>query len=280
MATRVHKIATQTAPSTETHHLRTGAAKTTTSETAAARPAISTQQKLRDLDIQSGAEQASTAPAPANLPAVVAQGSVTVPSPEALARNLAALGSMPLTSIQFDGNEGVYKTPDGLIPNGSIFVAVIPQTRIGFIRFNGPGAPPDIKMRCIAEEGDLLTRDDLPAGYEEVSGPDGQPRSAWQEQIVVQLLDTGEAQDMFSLVARNIVSLVAVRNLLGRFRFQPKAKDGALPIIQLNIGTYLNKKFNTKKPKPVLQLCGWTGADGQSSPPAAEKVPFNDKIDF
>ena len=50
--------------------------------------------------------------------------------------------------------------------------------------------------------------------------------------------------------------------------------------VEGSFGTYLNKKFNTKKPKPVLQLCGWTGADGQSSPPAAEKAPFNDKIDF
>jgi hypothetical protein len=219
---------------------------------------MTTQQKLRDLDRQSGAP---AAPPPSNLPAVAGRGSVTVPSPEALARNLAALGSVPLTSIQFDGNEGTYKTPDGPIPSGSIFVAVVPQTRIGFIRFNGAGAPPDIEMRCIAEEADLLTRDDLPGGYEEVPGPDGQPRLAWQEQIALPLLDTGEAQDMYSLVARNIVSLVAVRNLLGRFRFHPKAKDGALPIIQLNVGTYLNKKFGTKKPKPVLQLCGWTGPD-------------------
>jgi hypothetical protein len=291
MASRVNKILASPPANAGTHHPRTGAARTTTPETATPGTPPTTAEKLREMDQQSGARGAAgaqRAPAapparPANLPAVTAtNGGLTAPpapSTETLARNLAALGSVPLTSIQFDGNEGTYKTPDGPIPSGSVFIAIVPQTRIGFIRFNGAGVPPDIEMRCIAEEGNLLTRDDLPGGYDEVPGPDGQPRVAWQEQIVVPLLSTGEAQDMFSLVARNIVSLVAVRNLLGRFRYHPKSKDGALPIIKLDAGTYLNKKFNTKKPKPVLQLCGWTGPDGKSpTPPAAEKVPFNDEI--
>jgi hypothetical protein len=212
------------------------------------------------------------------VPATVSPQGTGAVSAEALERNLAALGSVPLTPIQFDGNEGVYKTPDGPLPAGSLFVAIVPQTRVGFIRFRGSGEAPDVEMRCLSEAGELLSRDDLPGGHDEALGPDGQSREAWQEQIVIPLLTADETQDMFSFTARNKVSLIAVQNLLGRFRFHPKVREGALPIIQLNVATYLNKKFGAKKPKPVLQLFGWTGADGKSPPPAAEKPPFNDEI--
>jgi hypothetical protein len=267
------------APKVE-RHTTTQAAQTTTKPEATPRPGRTPAHIQAEQHALTERSHVKAPPAPTpSVPATVPAQSTGVVSAEALERNLAALGSVPLTPITFDGNTGEFKTPDGPIPAGSLFVAVVPQTRVGFIRFNGPGQQPDVEMRGIAEEGDLLTRDDLPGGYDEAPGPDGQPREAWQQQTALPLLDTSDGQEMYVFTARNKVSLIAVENLLGRYRFHPKAKDGALPIIKLNAGEYTNKKFGTKKPKPVLQLCGWTGPDGKSPPPpAAEKPPFNDEI--
>src|SRR5262245_14205425 len=118
-------------------HEHTGAARTTTAETATARPGPSVSAVV--------AAQNTQPPDPNTAPLAPAKQEI-VPAPfvyseEALERNLAALSSNPLigTMFSFNGQDGVYRiTSDGTeVPNGSEFVGLLEITRHGFIKFNG-----------------------------------------------------------------------------------------------------------------------------------------------
>ena len=199
-------------------------------------------------------------------------------------RNLQDWASMPMTSITFDGNSGEYKANGSALPAGSTFIAIVPEARKGFIRFLGVGQQPDVRMTCVSEDVPALTRDDIPDGHAETQGLDGIPREAWQEQLAIPLTDDGG--EMYSFVARNKVSLIAAQALLGKFLFHPKAKQGMYPIIRLESASYLNKKFGTVKPKPVLKVVGWVNRDGTRDGNApmpkagATDAIFNDSVDF
>jgi hypothetical protein len=268
------KFTTTTLPQGE-RHSSTQAAKTTTQETATARPRTVAQ-------VLAEQQQATPAEPQPALPAhTEAKTPVAPRSQEALERNLAAIGSVPLTSIVFDGNEGIYKADGNELPDGALFIAVIPETRRGFIRFHGAGVQPDVEMTCISEDRPELTRDDLPEGYEQRPGMDGNLQDAWQPQTVIPLIDAGEAAEMFSFVARNKGSLSAADHLLRRYLFHPKRKEGLYPIIKLKSGSYHSKKFNRMIPKPILQICGSVDRAGgvtSTSPRAAAE--FNDAIPY
>jgi hypothetical protein len=272
-------------PVDETVHVKTGAKKATTPEAATPRPAPSVQQVLAAQKAPPSRQQ----PAPAlSVPATTAPTTPTAAprSADAMMRNLQDWASMPMTSITFDGNSGEYKANGSALPTGSTFIAIVPEARKGFIRFLGVGQQPDVRMTCVSEDVPALTRDDIPDGHAVTQGLDGIPREAWQEQLAIPLTDDGG--EMYSFVARNKVSLIAAQALLGKFLFHPKAKQGMYPIIRLESASYLNKKFGTVKPKPVLKVVGWVNRDGDRSRDGNAPMPkagateaiFNDSVEF
>jgi hypothetical protein len=108
---------------------------------------------------------------------------------EALDRHLAEWGGTGGRLFQFNGSTGIYRTTDdGVeVPVGTEFVALLHETRKGFIKFNSAGVPPDVRMVRIDETADVPERDELgdidPTKWP--VGLSGVQEDPWKEQFAI-----------------------------------------------------------------------------------------------
>jgi hypothetical protein len=189
----------------ETHHPRTGARRTTTSETAtpskaappSVRQVLAAQKPDEEID-KHGNVTKTAAPLPAPIELTDAQRA------ENLRKNMAAVGTMPMTFITFEGVKNIYEVDDSQLPQGGIYLALVRLSQHLFKRFHGPQAQPDVMGRRIDEP--LLTRDDLDGGYDEEDGEYGR-RYRWNEEMLVPLVDaSGGGGELYAFQARNVTA--------------------------------------------------------------------------
>jgi len=185
---------------------------------------------------------------------------------------------MPTIDFSFHGNDGRFPGMDGDIPAGSEFVVLPSTAEDGFIRFFGEGAAPDERMSSLGDDTPIITREELgdldPKKWP--PGLDDQPQDPWQKQMKIAMVDRN-GNDIYRFVAHNMVSIIAVRQLLGRIRFNPKGKAGWLPVIRLGVVEYFNKKYRCKKPKPVLGVVDWIAPDADGSAVPASPSTDNNR---
>jgi hypothetical protein len=195
---------------------------------------------------------------------------------ENLARNMAAVGVRPMTYIVFEGVKNQFQIDGEELPPGGLYVCLLRQAQLGFRRFNGPGNPPDMMMRRIDEP--RYDRQDLDNGHEEEETEYGR-RLRWGELIILPLIDANNGGgELYAFETRNITSVMAARNLIGRCDKHPSFARGLSPIIKLEVGSYKHPKYGTRG-KPVLKICGWANPDG-STIAEPDKPDMNDKIPF
>jgi hypothetical protein len=233
-----------------------------------------------------GASPKTPAPAvPAPATAAAGPALAATSSAVAIARHLDAWASRPRL-IGFNGQDGIYSIlDDGTeVPAGTEFIALLDQTRNGWIKFNGEGERPETVMVGIGENKDVPTRDelgDLDRSQWPLSRDGKGPEDPWKPQYVVPLLSTDAGGELFALVMRGVTAMNAVRSLLGRYRWHPKAKQGLYPVVRLDSGTYLNKRYGGRRPKPVLSIVDWVTKNGAPPPPPAPLAgELNDQISF
>jgi hypothetical protein len=218
---------------------------------------------------------------------VVTAPSRPLTSDNALDRHLAEWSSGGLRLIAFNGSTGIHRTLDDKVEvaDGTQFVALLNQTRKGYIKFNS-GAPPSICMVGIEEEAELPERDTL-GDNDKTKWPldmNGQQTDPWKPQIAFPMSRYDAGAALFLYVARGPVAMNSVSGLLGEFRYHPKRLAGLLPVIKVKNGTYWSKKHNCNRPKPVYEIALWVTKTGEV-PPSAEvtkaieqALPFNDEI--
>ena len=188
----------------------------------------------------------------------------------------------------FNGSTGIYRTlDDGVeVPVGTKFVALLHETRKGYIKFNGDGALPDVHMVRIDEDADI-ERDDERLGDNDKTkwpiGLNGEPEDPWKEQYAIPMMRYDAGGELYAYIARGIVAMNSAGDLLGRWRYHPKRATGLIPVIRLESGTYPSRRFGGRKPKPVLKIDDWVTRTG-APPPATEQLSLsdelNDKIDY
>jgi hypothetical protein len=220
-----------------THHVRTGAAKTTTSETATPRPAPSVQAVLATQKADQTIDRAGNVVKAEQLPTPLLTDEQRA---ENLVRNMATIGSQFLTRFDFEGNKGVFEK-DGEEYKPGLSVCLIRQTQIGFRRFNGEGNPVDVKVLRL-DEGDLYTRDDLDGGYEEEDGQYGR-RSRWQEYAILPLIDADGGGELYGFEANKL--------LVGQKSDWPLLRGSWIGIA----GSVLNKQISSSRDVICCIVC-------------------------
>src|SRR6516162_5882197 len=224
---------------------------------------------------------------------VVATSPPLVPaatSEEAIDRHLAEWGGSPGRLFAFNGSTGIHRTLDDdvEVPGGTEFVMFLHETQKGFIKFNGPGVPPTLEMVRIDQDVDAPTRDSL-GDNDETKWPivDGKPKDPWIEQYAIRSMPNDPGGELFVYVARGIVAMLSVESLLGRSRHNPRRREGLVPVVKVDNGTYWSKRFNADRPKPILTIVRWVTKTGAPPPgptssalQAIEKPPFNDSVGF
>jgi hypothetical protein len=267
----------------DNHHERTGALKTTTLEQASPSKPRTTPQILAE---QQNPPKAAP-PTPVNVLVPANTGQLTPAFDAAAFRTkLEQWGTLPYISIEFHGNDGIFNTLDGSSVDDREFAVPIEKTMRGFIRFHGPGNAPDVEMSCISGGSPEIVRAELgdtdPAKWE--IGLDGHPRDPWQEEWQLPLIAVDNG-DLYCFIARNKVSIIAVRQLLGRYHYNPNGRIGWTPVLKLGVVTYFNKRFKCEKPKPVLGVTRWIapndGGGGMlpAKPPSGTNE-FGDTVPF
>jgi hypothetical protein len=212
-----------------------------------------------------------------------------VTTEDALDRHLAEWGGPGGTLFAFNGSTGVHRilADDTEVVSGTKFIAFLHETQRGFIKFN-PGGPPDVHMVRIDEDAKVPERIEL--GDNDSTkwplGLNGERADPWKEQFAIPMARHDEGAELFIYVARGVVAINAVKNLLGRWRYHPKRREGLVPIVEVKNGTYHNKRFNADRPKPELTIVGWvtkTGAPPVAIPAIAKPTlaqELNDSIDI
>ena len=144
------------------------------------------------------------------------------------------------------------------------------------------------EMIRIDENVEKITRDSL-GDKDATKWPivDGKPKDPWIEQYVIPSMRNDPGGELFVYVARGIVAMLSVEGLLGRWRHSPRRREGLVPIVKVDNGTYWNKRFNADRPKPIMTIVRWVTKTGAPpSLPASsaikeiEKPPFNDSVGF
>jgi hypothetical protein len=221
------------------------------------------------------------------------QQQLTVKAPQlpatsdaALDRHLAEWGGSGGRMFAFNGSTGIYRTLDDNVevPVGTKFVALLHETRKGFIKFNGDGMPPDTRMVRIDEDADI-ERDEL-GDNDQAKWPiglSGESEDPWKEQYAIPMMRHDAGGELYVYIARGVVAMNSAGDLLGRWRWHPKRAVGLVPVIRIESGTYPSRRFGGRKPKPLLVIDEWVTRTGE--PPPAIAAPslseeLNDKIDY
>jgi len=226
----------------------------------------------------------------------IATPQVPATSEEALDQHLAEWGGSGGRLFAFNGSSGIHRCldDDTEVPSGTEFIAFLHETQRGYIKFNADG-PPDVRMVRIDQDAEVPERSSL--GDNDPTqwplGLDGKKNDPWIEQFAIPMVRNDAGGELYVYVARGVVAMNAVKSLLGRWRLNPKRKEGLIPVVQVKNGTYWNKKFNADRPKPEFEFVRWVTRTGAPPPPPKlassptkeiEKPSLseelNDKIDF
>jgi hypothetical protein len=134
----------------------------------------------------------------AAVPAVVAPGQLPA-APWSHENYLNELAPQTIAGrmIKFT-KDGTFTVPDdeSTIGEDVLFIANVPETLIGWIKFNGPGNPPDRHMGLLYDGYRMPSREEL-GDLDEASwetGLDGRPADPWTHAVylVLQRTDTNE----------------------------------------------------------------------------------------
>jgi hypothetical protein len=162
------------------------------------------------------------------------------------------------------------------------FLALCDETLVGWIKFNGPGNPPDRIQGLLYEGFEMPSRDTL--GDEDRSqwenGLDGTPADPWQHQQCLVLQETGTGE-IFTFTTSSETGRRAVGNLLRHYERLRRSDPSLCPIVRLKKGGYAHKEkrigwVNT----PLFVVVGKASKDTAVKPDTSSASDMNDEIPF
>jgi hypothetical protein len=178
------------------------------------------------------------------------------------------------------GKDGEHVTSDDgkVVAEGNEFIALIPETLVGYIKFNGQGEPPSREMGLLYDGFEMPSRESLgdtdPSQWEK--GLDGQPQDPWQHQQCLVLQNT-ETDELFTWVTSSRTGRRAVGNLLRHYSRMQRTSPNDLPIVRLGKGGFQHKDSRVGfVPTPVFVVVGRHSANNVAKPPAMldDAIPF------
>jgi hypothetical protein len=185
--------------------------------------------------------------------------------------------------IKFNKNaDYVTSDDDAVIGDDIDFIALADQTLVGWIKFNGTGAPPDRVMGLLYEGFGMPPRESLPdqdrSTWEQ--GLDGKPADPWQHHVylVLQKAETGE---LFTFVTSSTTGRRAIGTLLRHYDRMQRSHPNEYPVIRLKLGGFQHKDDRVGWVKvPVLAVVGRHAKDDTARPDTSLAADMNDNLPF
>jgi hypothetical protein len=232
--------------------------------------------------LEADAKRAAQAAEASNLPAMTKPQLPATAGPLTHEQYLDSIAPASLAGrlIKFN-KDGVWMISDDetVIAEDVHFIANVPETMIGHVKFNGAGNAPSKEMGLLYDGYQMPSRESLgdldPAQWE--IGLDGQPADPWVHTVylVLQRVDNNE---LFTFSAMSKTSRRAVGVLLRHYDRMQRTNPGFLPIVALKVGGYQHRDTRVGWVKtPVIAAMGQVPGANAVKPPAAD---FNDEIPY
>jgi hypothetical protein len=195
-----------------------------------------------------------------------------------------APASMVGRMVKF-AKEGRFITPDddAEISGETDFIALVDQTLVGWIKFNGQGEAPDREMGLLYDGFIMPARASLgdsdPSKWE--LGLNGQPADPWQHQICL-VLQNVETAELFTYATSSITGRRAIGNLLRHYDRMVKTHPDHYPIVRLKVGGFQHRDDRVGwVPTPVVATIGRKPREDAAAPDKPNtKADFQDEISF
>jgi hypothetical protein len=185
--------------------------------------------------------------------------------------------------IKFN-KDGRFATKDDDAPIGEDvdFIALVDQTLIGWIKFNGEGQPPDRKMGLLYDGFTMPPRSSLgdadDTTWEE--GLDGKPSDPWQHHVYL-VLQRGDTGELFTFATASITGRRAAGNLLRHYNRLQTTHPNTYPIVRLKTGGFQHRDDRVGWVSvPVLAVVGRAPKDTAAKPDSSLKSDLEDDIPF
>jgi hypothetical protein len=166
--------------------------------------------------------------------------------------------------------EGKFVTTDNddVIGEETDFIALVDQTLVGWIKFNGEGAPPDRIMGLLYDGFAMPPRDAL--GDDDQAkwevGLDGRPQDPWQHHVYL-VLQRADTSELFTFVTSSITGRKAIGNLLRHYERTKRSKDDSYPLVRLKVGGFQHRDTRVGWVKtPVIAVVGRAPKEGTAKP--------------
>jgi hypothetical protein len=185
-------------------------------------------------------------------------------------------GGMTGRPTKFDIKTSKFITADdgSEVPDAE-YIALCPETLAGYIKFNGPGTPPDREMGLLYGGFVMPTRESLGDTDESKweANLDGRPSDPWKHQIALPLMNA-TTQELFVFTATSDTGRRAVGRLLQHYERMLRLSPDDLPIVRLKAGGFNHRDSRVGwVPTPNFAIVGKTTR-------AAEPSYFSDRMPF
>jgi len=180
--------------------------------------------------------------------------------------------------------DGVFATTDDgvAISDDVDFVALVDQTLIGWIKFNGEGEPPSRVMGLLYDGFVLPPRHSLGDNdREQWEIFNGAPQDPWQHTVYLVLERRDETHELFTFVTSSITGRRAVGNLIRHYDRMQKTDTSAYPIVRLKVGGFQHRDDRIGWIKvPVIAVVGRAPKERAAKPDSSIGTDLNDEIPY
>jgi hypothetical protein len=186
--------------------------------------------------------------------------------------------------IKFDGKKGKFVTLDDDEPvkEDAEFIALVEETLIGWIKFQGEGKEP-LRRAGLLYDGFVMPAretlgdnnpDDWPAGL------DDKPQDPWLHQVLLPLQDATN-RELFTFETRSVTGRRAIGMLLRSFDRMRKTNPDEVPVIKLKVGGFAHRDERIGwVDTPVFVIVGRTKRDAAAKPDTSLAGQMNNAIPF
>jgi hypothetical protein len=155
-------------------------------------------------------------------------------------------GGMPGRLIKFSSKVSKFVTvDDGSDVEDVDYIALCPETLIGWIKFSGDDSPPERVMGLLYEGFQMPKREEL-GDLDQTQWPAGlnnAPQDPWLHQMALPLMNAA-TQELLVFTTLNETGRRTVGRLLQHYERMLRMNSDELPIVQLKVGG-----FNHRDPR-------------------------------
>jgi hypothetical protein len=175
----------------------------------------------------------------------------------------------------------IYHDTGEEVPETDAFVALCPETLVGWMKFKKDG-PPDRAMGLLYDGFVMPDRSELdeqdPTSWE--LGLDGKPADPWQNTIYL-VLQHGDTAELATFTTSSKTGRRAVGNLLRHYERMLKTHPGELPVVNLKKGGFAHRDERIGwVATPAFAVVGRAPMDSVAKPDTSPSADMDDAVPF